>query len=57
VSRLEDSEETETVRSRGLQKLFSASAKGERGSGEGEGESEGHEVADNRYDPWLAERG
>jgi hypothetical protein len=47
VSRLDDSE-TETVRSRGLQKLFSASAKGERGSGEGEGESEGHEVADNR---------
>jgi hypothetical protein len=52
-----DNSEAETVRSRGLQKLFSASAKGVRGSGEGDGESEGQDVADRRYDPWLAERG
>lgn len=40
-----------------MQKLFSASAKDARGNGEGDGESEGHEVADRRYDPWLAEGG
>jgi hypothetical protein len=52
-----DNSEAETVRSRGLQKLFSASAKGVRGSGDGDGESEGQDVADRRYDPWLAEGG
>jgi len=36
--------------------LFSDS-KDTRGSGEGEGDSEGHEVADRRYDPWLAAGG
>ena len=45
------------MRSRGLQKLFSASAKETRGNGEGEGDNEGHEVAERRYDPWLAEGG
>jgi hypothetical protein len=48
---------TETVRSRGLQKLFSASAKVARGNGDGDGESEGQEVAERRYDPWLADGG
>jgi hypothetical protein len=38
----------ETVRSRGLQKLFSASVKGVRGIGEGDGESEGQDVVDKR---------
>jgi hypothetical protein len=56
VSELESSD-AETVRSRGLQKLFSASAKGVRGSGEGDGESEGHDVEERRYDPWLAAGG
>jgi hypothetical protein len=31
-----------------LQKLFSASTKGERGIGDGDGESEGQDVADRR---------
>lgn len=56
MSELESSD-AETVRSRGLQKLFSASAKGVRGSGEGDGESEGHDVEERRYDPWLAAGG
>jgi hypothetical protein len=40
-----------------LQKLFSASAKGVRGSGEGDGEREGQDVVERRYDPWLTEGG
>ena len=37
--------------------MVSVSGKETRGNGEGEGEREGQEVAERRYEPWLAERG